>query len=503
MEEPLLMLRHIEKRFGAVRALRDVSLDIPSESVLGLVGENGAGKSTLIGILAGSLQPDAGEVRLRGKPTRFGHPLDARRAGIAVVHQEPQVVETFTVAQNVVLGCEPKRRGLPWLDDRQAYRETERLIQFYGMTQLEPDTLVSNLNLASRYLVAILRALSLSADLLILDEPTASSTPDEVKQLLNILRQLRDHGKAVIFVSHRVPEVLAVSDRIVVLRDGEVTGTLSHAEATADGLVRLMVGRAIEEKEVPHHAAGEILLSVEHLCTPPYLHNISLELRAGEILGLAGLVGSGRSRLGRAIFGYEPVASGRIVRTASVKRPGAVALLPEDRKGQGLLPSASVFQNTILAKVAGLPDFSRLPLGPLREGVHRLVERLDLTPPDPGAEIGELSGGNQQKVVLAKWLMVAPQVFILDEPTRGVDVGARAEIHAIIHHLAADGLAILLISSDLPELLQLSDRILVMAEGRLVAQFARGEATEETIMRAAVLHRHRDEPHPRRGAEQP
>ena len=503
MESPLLTLRHIEKRFGAVQALRDVSLDVMSGSVLGLVGENGAGKSTLIGILAGSLRPDAGEVYLNGKPVRFTHPLDARRAGIAVVHQEPQVVETFTVAQNVVLGNEPVRGRFPWLDARQAYNEVERLIALYGMTQLKPDTSVADLNLASRYLVAILRALSLQADLLILDEPTASSTPDEARQLLTILEQLSDQGKAVIFVSHRVPEVLAVADRFIVLRDGEVSGTLTRESATEDKLVRLMVGRAIEEVDAPRHVPGDVLLTVEGVSVPPYLHDISLELRKGEILGLAGLVGSGRSRLGRTIFSDESNYSGRIVRHASLERPGAVALLPEDRKAQGLVPATSVFQNAILAKVAGMPHFTRLPLASLRRDVQRLVARLDLTPREPSADIGELSGGNQQKVVLAKWLMVSPDIFILDEPTRGVDVGARAEIHAIIRQLATDGLAILLISSDLPELLLLSDRILVMAEGRLVAQFEQDDATEEAVMRAAVLRRSHNEDHALKGATTP
>lgn len=503
MAEHLLTLRHVGKRFGALQALRDVSFDVDRGSIVGLVGENGAGKSTLIQILAGSLPADGGEVLWHGRPVRFAHPLDARRAGISVVHQEPQVVESFTVAQNVLLGREPVKGRGPWLDERAARREMDRLIDLYGLTQLEPDMPVAELNLASRYLVAILRALSLSADLLILDEPTASSTPGEAEQLLTILRHLRDEGRAIIFVSHRVHEVLSVADRCVVLRDGEVTGLVPREEATVERLVQLMVGRALDESTPSDRPPGDVLLSAQHISSAPYLHDISLELRAGEIVGIAGLVGSGRSRLGRALFGDQPISEGRIARHPSIGQGGGIALLPEDRKAMGLLPSASVFQNAILARSAAMPSLRRLPLGQLRREVTELVGRLHLTPADPNADIADLSGGNQQKVVLMKWLMMSPRIFILDEPTRGVDVGARAEIHSIIRDLALDGLGILLISSDLPELLALSDRILVMTGGRLVAEFPREAATEETIMHAAIRRSPEDLPKSPKGAVLP
>jgi rhamnose transport system ATP-binding protein len=489
---PPVALSGVSKRFGATQALADVSLALLPGEVHGLVGENGAGKSTIVKVLAGIHQPDSGAVLLDGKLVLLHGPAQARSLGIAVVHQEPRLFPDLTVAENVFMGHTPKG-SLGSVNWREMVRSSDRIFESLSV-QIDPTAVVRGLSMADQQLIEIAKALSVEARVLVLDEPTASLSAHEVERLFAIVRQTRDRGVAVLFVSHRLEEVFQICDRATVLRDGRHVITALTSELTAPDLVRHMVGRAVTMFPRSHAHIGDMLLEVRGLTRIGAFRDISFSVHAGEIVGLAGLVGAGRTEVARVLFGLDRADSGEVLfagKRVSFKTPSealgaGIAYVPEDRHLDGLVSSFSIAENVTLPILPRLfprlftrknteRDLAADYVGQLRirsTGVDELVEAL--------------SGGNQQKVVIAKWLATKPKVLILDEPTRGVDIGAKAEVHRIISDLAAAGLGIVLISSELPEVLAMSDRILVLHEGRIKTEIPRAEATEERVMFAAT-----------------
>jgi ABC-type sugar transport system ATPase subunit len=483
------------KRFGGARALEDVSLAVAPGTVHAIVGENGAGKSTLGRVLCGILRPDAGEVRLDGVPVRWRDPREALAAGVAMVHQELAVCPDLSVAENIALGRWP-RRGL--LVDRAAMvRRAEELLDEIG-ARLPVRAPMRSLSVAQEQLVQIATALGTGARLLVLDEPTSSLSQAEAERLLELVEDLRGRGTTVVYVSHRLPEVLRLADAVSVLRDGRLVATLPRADASAGALVRLMVGRDLPAAALPGRAPGAPLLEVQGLSSPGLLQDVSFDVRAGEIVGLAGLVGAGRSELARALFGLDPRARGRVTLGGRPLRLGSpraalaagLALLPEDRKRQGLLLGWGARANWSLPRLAA---FRRGPLLDRRREARAAAEALaaaDVRGADLEAPVAALSGGNQQKVALAKWLAVGARVLLADEPTRGVDVGAKAAIHMQLRAVADEGRGVLFISSELPELLAVADRVLVLRGGRIVAELARGAGEEEVLREMAGVGVH-------------
>ena len=489
---PRLELSGISKRFGATAALTDVSLDVLSGEVHALVGENGAGKSTLVKTLAGVHQPDAGEIRLDGEVVAIPNPAAARAMGIAVVHQEPRLFPDLSVAENIFLMAPPTDRfhTIAWSElRRRAAALFEELDVKFDVTAP-----VRGLSMADQQLVEIAKAMSIDARVLILDEPTASLSTHEVDRLFSIVRRTKERGVAVLFVSHRLDEVFALCDRATVFRDGRYVITAPTAELTTASLVRHMVGREVSLFPKESATLGEPLLEVRGLSDASGFRDVSFTVRAGEILGLAGLVGAGRTEIARVLFGIEPRTSGQILVDGKAVDFGSpsdalragVAYVPEDRHQDGLVLDFSIANNITLPILGRL--FPRLLLHPRTEAdiALRFSERLRIRMTGVDQAAKSLSGGNQQKVVIAKWLATQPRVLILDEPTRGVDIGAKVEVHRIVSELAASGLAIIMISSDLPEVLAMSDRILVLHEGRVAEEITRTEATEERVMLAAT-----------------
>jgi rhamnose transport system ATP-binding protein len=485
-------LLSVSKWFGATQALDGVSLDLLPGEVHALVGENGAGKSTVVKILAGLFPPDSGSVVLAGTPTEIRGPAHARTLGIAVVHQEPRLFPDLTVAENVFVGHLPVGRGRT-VDWRAVRRSAGRLFDELGV-DIDTASPVRGLPMADQQLVEIARALSLDARVLILDEPTASLSAHEAQRLLEITRQARARGVAVLFVNHRLEEVFEIADRVTVLRDGRRVITAPVASLGPRDLIRHMVGRDVTMFPKVASTPGEVLLEVDDLTRPGEFEGISFTLRAGEILGLAGLVGAGRTEVARVLFGIERPTRGTIRIKGTAARLGSpdeavaagIAYVPEDRHQEGLVLGFSVAANVTLPILRRL--FPRwLMRRSAEEGVATTYsDRLGVRPPGVRRIASSLSGGNQQKVVLAKWLATKPRILILDEPTRGIDVAAKAEVHRIIAELAAEGLGILLISSELPEVLAMADRILVLHQGRVAAELLGGEASEEQVMVAAT-----------------
>jgi ABC-type sugar transport system ATPase subunit len=488
---PVLQTRDVGKAFSGVQVLKGVSLEVHPGEVLALLGENGAGKSTLLKAIFGVHAPDQGEIRMYGEPVRFGGPSDALRSGIAMVHQELSLVPQMTAVQNIVLGQERTRAGvIDWAEARSRAKASLDILGFTGRT----DVPVRQLSIAQQQFVELARALSTEAKLIILDEPTAALTTQESDQLFAVIRRLRETGVAIIYVSHRLKEVLDLCDRVAVLRDGELVGTRRWDEITGeDDLVRLMVGRNLDALGVAPSGVepGEEALRVEGVSVPGVLHDVSLTVRRGEVVGLAGMVGAGRTELGRALFGADRISAGSVYvhgRRLTARSPrdaikAGIAFLPEDRKAQGLVLHMSSASNATLVD----PPTVR---GVLRRRRQREVTAEALSPLNARIRVGDpvrqLSGGTQQKVVLARWLLTHSDIFIFDEPTRGIDVGAKGEIHALMRRLADDGKAVLMISSDLPEVLHMSDRILVMRRGRVVAEIDRADASEEEVVRHAA-----------------
>ncbi len=495
----LLEMRGISKRFGGTQALDQVDFSLDRGEVVGLLGENGAGKSTLIKILAGVHRMDQGAIFIDGKPVVFQTPQDAQRLGIAVIYQELNLTPNQTVAENVFLHHPQRMNGILGkigiVDYRRRERETAALLAQLGITGLDLRRKVGELSVAFQQLTEIAKALALEARLIVMDEPTSALPDEEVDHLFEIVRRLRQQGLGVVFVSHRLNEVRSICDRIVVLRDGKNAGALPVHEVSDDRIIAMMVGRSIDNLYPKRPATpGDVVLEVQGLTRRGIIEDISFHLRAGEVVGLAGLVGSGRTEVARAIFGADRIDKGTIrlngkpvcIRSPQDARNLGIGYVPEDRKVQGLVPGMTVRDNVTLAVLRQLAHAGQVvDRSVLEEVARRYIHELHLRPPRTDLPVGSLSGGNQQKVVLAKWLAVDLKVLLLDEPTRGIDVGAKAEIHGLIDELAHRGMAILLISSELPEVLAMSDRILVMSEGCLVGELSREEATQERILALA------------------
>jgi rhamnose transport system ATP-binding protein len=491
--EPVLALREASKSYGAVRAVRGVDLALAPGEVRALVGENGAGKSSIVRLLAGVNPPDTGEVLVDGAPAQFHGPADARDAGVAVIYQEPTLFPDLSVAENVMMGRQPLA-GLRRIDRRAVLRHVGDLLDRLGVA-LDPEQPVRGLSIADQQIVEIAKALSFDARVLIMDEPTAALSGTEVERLFRVVETLRDRGAAVLFISHRLEEVFAICSTVTVLRDGGVTHDGPTAELTTDDLVRKMVGRELGQL-FPKVAAeiGPTVLSVSRLTREGVFTDVSFEVRRGEIVALAGLIGAGRSEVARAIFGIDRRDAGRVEvdgvaipngAPVSAMRAG-IGFVPEDRRQQGLVMDLSIERNIALTRLGAVSRMGVIGAGAERKLANDWATRLQIKLHAFGDPVGFLSGGNQQKVVLAKWLATDPKVLIIDEPTRGIDVGTKAEVHRLMSELAAQGLAVLMISSELPEVLGMADRVLVMHEGRLATTLSRDEATEESVVRAAT-----------------
>ncbi|MGV9212894.1 sugar ABC transporter ATP-binding protein [Micromonospora sp. RB23] len=487
---PLLALRGIGKSFLGVRVLSDVDLDVAPGEVHAVVGENGAGKSTLMKIVSGGYAPDEGTIEFAGQPRAFHGPRDAQRAGVGIIHQEFNLLPERTVAENVYLGHEPVRRGL--VDRRAMLDRTRELLTSIGETALAADARVGRLGVAQQQVVEIAKALALDARLLIMDEPTAALADQEVELLYGLVRRLQERGIGLLYVSHRLTEVFDLSSRITVLKDGRRVTTVDTERTTADELVRHMVGRELSSY-YPDRAGpddrGPVRLTVRGGGNRK-LRGVDLELRAGEVLGVGGLQGSGRSALARALFGVAPFTTGDVqldgepvrLRSPRAAMRAGIAYVTEDRKGEGILARQSVLDNALLASRVLAARSGRTAR---TARVRELLAAVEVRAAGDDQEIRFLSGGNQQKVVLARWLALSPRILIFDEPTRGIDVGAKSAIHDLVRRLASDGAAVLMISSELPELLGMSDRIVVLRDGRIAGELPAG-ATEEDVVALAV-----------------
>jgi rhamnose transport system ATP-binding protein len=492
-DTPRLELRHASKSFGRVRALSDGTLALWPGVVHALLGENGAGKSTLVKILAGVHRPDSGELLIDGAEQRFATPADARDAGIAVIYQEPTLFFDLSVAENIHMGRQPVDR-FGRIDRDAMHREVGELLASLGV-DLKPERAVRGLSIADQQVIEIAKALSLNANVLIMDEPTAALSLPEVERLFAIVRRLRDRGAAILFITHRLDEVFALTQHVTIMRDGAKVFDAPTATLTTEAIVTKMVGRDLATLYPKADVAPrDVMLRAHGLTRRGVFSDISFDVRAGEIVALAGLVGAGRSEVARAIFGIDPLDAGEVqVAGARLKtgRPAlavkaGLALVPEDRREQGLALDLSVARNASMTVLGRLVRFGFLTAGRELRLAQQWGTRLQLKAGDLNAPVGTLSGGNQQKVVLGKWLATGPKVLIIDEPTRGIDVGAKAEVYGALAELVRGGMAVLMISSELQEVLGMADRVLVMHEGRITADIARADATEERIMSAAL-----------------
>ena len=491
----ILEMRNIFKSFGGVNALRDVSFQCRPGTVHALVGENGAGKSTLIKILAGALLPDSGEIIFKGQKHQSFSTRKALNSGISVIYQELALVSQMTVAENIFLGREP-RKYFGIVDKKRLKIEAKKLLKQLGF-EVDMDMEVGEMTVAYQQMVEIAKALSKNADLIIMDEPSAILAGHELDQLFLIIESLKKRGVTIIYISHRLEEVFRIANEVTILKDGQLVGTKPIKDLSRGELVKMMVGRTLEEVfPVSFNQLGNPVLQVEEISTKTILNKVSFNLREGEILGVAGMVGSGRTELARAIFGADPLTSGTIkIKGQDVvfKNPAdairsKISLVPEDRKNHGLFTKLSILNNITLPILSKISRWGFTDKKKENEIVERArqIHSIDMT--SGNQEVQYLSGGNQQKVVLSKSLQTIPEVIIMDEPTRGVDVGAKFEIYQLIRQLNKDGIAILMISSELPEILGLSDRILVMREGKIVAELTPNETNEEMIIEFATTN---------------
>jgi ribose transport system ATP-binding protein len=496
MNVPIVQMQGIEKRFGGVRALNRVDFDIRAGEVVALAGENGAGKSTLMNILGGVHQPDAGEILIDGERVVINEVTDATLRGISFIHQELNVLDNLDVAANVFLGREPLYGGpLRLIDNRRMYKAAAKFLNRLGL-DIPTNTPLANLSIAQQQLVEIAKALSIDARILIMDEPTSSLTISETNRLLELVHELKSEGVAIIYISHRLVEIQQIADRTVVLRDGTNAGTLSGVEISHDAIVKLMVGRDLDQfYQHPQSQREPRCFEIENLRTLRYPDcEVSLEIGRGEIMGLAGLVGAGRTEVAQAIFGIEGPTSGTLklngqvldIRSPQDAIKHGIYLVPEDRRLAGLITDISIRENVTLPSLDRYARAGLIALSQERTAAIGICQRLNVKTPSVEERVINLSGGNQQKVVLAKWLALEPKLLIFDEPTRGVDVGAKAEIYALMRQLAESGVAILMISSDMEEVLHISDKVAVMHEGLLTGILERSECSEENIMRLAV-----------------
>ena len=490
---PRLELRGITKSFGAVAALTSADLTLEVGSIHALIGENGAGKSTLVKIVGGLYRRDGGEFLLDGESVDFHNTRESKAAGIAVIYQEPTLFPDLSVAENVFVGRQPYTR-FGTLDRAKMRRETRQLTQRLGVP-IDPDREARGLSIADQQVVEIAKSISVGAKVIIMDEPTAALSGVEVDRLMGIARQLRDEGKGLIFISHRFDEVFALCDVITVMRDGKYVATNETKKTTEDEIIRQMVGRSVENLFPKTEATiRDAVLEVEHLTSVGVFDDVSFSVRSGEIVCLAGLVGAGRSEIARAVFGVDPYDSGTVRMSGTVvpkKNPSAamrlgMGFVPEDRRKQGLAMTAGVQANITLAIRNKLARFGFITASLEESTARTWASRLQVKTHSLDTEAQMLSGGNQQKVVLSKWLASQPMLLIVDEPTRGIDIGTKAEVHRLLSELASTGLALLMISSELPEVLGMADRVLVVREGRITAELPRATATPENVMYAAT-----------------
>ena len=495
--EHLLRMEHIEKSFHGVRALKDVSLDIRPGEVHALIGENGAGKSTLMKILSGAIKKDGGKIFQMGEELEIRSPRHAAELGIAIIYQELNQMPNLSVAENIFIGREHKKCGL-LLDRKQTAEAARAYTRAVGL-EIDVNTPCGDLSIAQRQMVEVAKALSVNAKLIIMDEPTSSLTDVETRVLMQLIRKLKSNGVSIVFISHKLNEIFEISDRISVLRDGAYIGCVDTAACTSDMLIRMMVGREIRDIFPKKEAAiGDVVLSVKHLRAGKAVRDVSFEVRRGEILGFAGLVGAGRSETMRAIFGVDKADSGEVTVDGKLlptrHRPdqaiaAGLGFLPEDRQLLGLILGMTVRENTTIADMKKTLVHHTVNRGRETQITQGYIDLLGVRTHSMEQKVSHLSGGNQQKVVLGKWLHTDPKVLILDEPTRGIDVGAKKEIYTLMGELTARGVAIIMISSELPEVLGMSDRVLVMHEGRICGEFGRGDATQENIMETILTHK--------------
>ncbi|MEO5833053.1 MAG: sugar ABC transporter ATP-binding protein [Nakamurella sp.] len=506
-EQPLIHMRGIVKSYPGVKALSGIDLRVDPGQVMALVGENGAGKSTIIKVLAGATTADAGTIEVDGALRTIRSPRDSQDAGIAVIYQELMLAEHLSIAENVFAGREPTRR---WRGvDFGAMRRATAVLLAELNIDASPDQQVGRLNVARRQMVEIAKALSMDARVIVMDEPTSSLTEDEVATLLDLVRRLRARGVSVVYVSHRMREIFAVADAITVMRDGALVGVRQVADVTPGEIVNMMVGRDLVDMYGQRPAPRPVttpMLEVRNLTAGPRVLDVSFSIGAGEIVGMAGLVGAGRSETALAVFGHNRVTGGSVLVDGTQVSPrnpreaiaAGIAYVPEDRKREGLFLGLPIRTNITSASLSEISRGGVISRSRDRTIAARLAGELQVKAPSVETAIGTLSGGNQQKAVIARWLARRPRVLILDEPTRGVDVGAKAEIYRLVREIAADGVAVLVISSELPEVLGLSDRVLVMREGRLVGELAAAQADEQQVMALATgvhheMTRDRDE----------
>ncbi|HMM28587.1 MAG TPA: sugar ABC transporter ATP-binding protein [Aggregatilineaceae bacterium] len=496
MNNDLVVMEGIEKSFPGVHALENCHFDLRAGEIHALVGENGAGKSTLMKVLAGVYTKDAGQVCFRSKEVHLSNPRAAQQHGISMIHQELNLMPHLTVAQNIFIGREPRRSPRFLLDDRAINEQTRELLATMHI-DLDPRTKVADLTVAKQQMVEIAKALSFNSEVLIMDEPTAALTEAEIAELFRIIRQLRDKGVGIVYITHRLEELFQIADRITVMRDGRYIDTVPIEAADINRIISMMVGRTIYEAspEIPEGNSHEIVLDVRHLNRGRTVRDVSFQLKRGEIVGFAGLMGAGRTEVARAIFGADPIDSGEIYvlgKKVQIRHPRdavrhGIGYLSEDRKRYGLTLDMDVETNIVLAAFQRfLNRIGVVQQAKIRATAHRFVEMLAIKTPSLQQKVKNLSGGNQQKLVIAKWLTADTDILIFDEPTRGIDVGAKSEIYRLLNDLARQGKSIVMISSELPEILRMSHRIIVMCEGRITGELSSADATQEKIMQFAT-----------------
>ncbi|RDY23704.1 ribose ABC transporter ATP-binding protein RbsA [Romboutsia maritimum] len=491
MKSPILQMKNIVKEFPGVKALDGVNLELYEGKVMALMGENGAGKSTLMKVLSGVYKKDKGEIYYKGQLTDIKGTKDAGQKGIAIIHQELNLLPDLTIGENIFLGREPKK-GFG-IDYKKLYSDSDKLLKKLNVTTSSKE-LVENLSIAQQQMVEIAKALSLDAQIIIMDEPTDALTDKETKSLFNVINELKNEGKAVVYISHRLKEIFEICDYITVLRDGKYVGSESIENLDEDKMIEMMVGRKLTE-QFPRVKTemGDVVLKVENL-TNEYIKDISFEVRSGEIVGISGLMGAGRSELAKTIYGHFKKTSGQIYKKGQLMENKSakdgvgnrVAYVSEDRKGDGLILDLSVKENMSIASLNRISSFFKVDKNKELERVNSYIDRMSIKTPSINQLIRNLSGGNQQKIAIAKALMIHPDVLILDEPTRGVDVGAKKEIYDLINEFKSQGKAVIMISSEMPEILGLSDRILVLSQGRITGEFDIESATQEAILKCAV-----------------
>jgi ribose transport system ATP-binding protein len=490
----ILQMKNIRKTFPGVVALKDVTIDLKKGEVLGILGENGAGKSTLIKILAGNYIKDSGTIIIDSNETEFKNPGEAMESGIRVIYQELNTLENLSVAENIFLGEQEIKTPFNIIDWKKMVKESRKILKQLNV-DINPNTIMEDLSVSEKQVVEIAKAISKKAKILVMDEPTAALSEEDKESLFEIIKTLKKAGVSIIYISHRLKEIFEITDRVTVLRDGKKIGTVSTSETNSNQLVTMMVGRDIQEmypkREVP---IGEVIMSAENLVAEG-IEDVSFELRKGEILGIFGLLGSGKASLAKSLFGANPIKSGKIYvngKEIIIKKPwqardNKIGLVPVDRKLDGLALMLGVRENITLANIQELGEGFLIKKAVEREKAQRWIDNLDISTPSMNQEVNSLSGGNQQKVVLARWLESGSNIIILNEPTRGIDVGTKVEIYKLMQDLCEQGAGIIMISSELPEILSIADRILVISKGRITGEFKRGKANEEKLMHTACI----------------